>query len=325
MAAIRVAEAGGLSVENTVRLGRLLNATVTFLLLAAALRLMPGGRPVLLLVGLMPMTAACAGSLGQDGMIIGASALLVALALRGSSRGVSRARATATIALTLAVTLSKYVYLPLGALALFEKRRAGGLRLSWSSVVGICLAVVLTAVWLRTVAGLAAPMLPGYPLPAEQLRYILGDPIPFAVALAGAYEPRSLLGLWAMLFTFGWLNVGPVPVAALLAAIALGLVWWFGGEDPQPLPPYWRALWLLLCAAIAVGLALAVYLAGNPLGSRSLSGLQGRYYIPLMLPILLAVRRRNEARISQLPLIIAGLMIAANALCLGAIAHAYYS
>lgn len=325
MAAIRVAEAGELSVENTLRLGRLLNAAVTFLLLATALRLMPGGKPVLLLVGLMPMTAACAASFGQDGVIIGASALLVALALRARPYGIGRAAGLATIGLTLVVTLAKYVYVPLGALAFITRRPGGRLRPSWPSVAALGLAAVLTAFWLRAVADLSVPMLPGYPLPAKQLRYILGDPAPFAVALATAYEPRSLLRLWTMLFTFGWLNVGPVLVASLCTQIALAMVWWFGGEDPQPLPPYWRAWWLLLCAATAVGLALAVYLAANPLGSRSLSGLQGRYYIPLMLPILLAVRRRSDATIAQLPLIIAGLMVTANAFCLGAIAHAYYS
>ena len=63
-----------LPVEWIVRLGRVLNAGLAFVLLLCALRALPVGRLVLLVIALLPMTAACAGSFGQDGLVIGASA-----------------------------------------------------------------------------------------------------------------------------------------------------------------------------------------------------------------------------------------------------------
>lgn len=325
MVAVWAGDALQLSVENTIRLGRLLNALVTFAMLALALQLIPGGRVVVLLVGLLPMTAACAASFGQDGVIIGGSALLVALALRGAARGCSSASSLATVVLTALVTLAKYVYLPLGALGLLATARSGKLRIAWPSAIAVGLAALLTLAWLKTVSHLSVPMHPGYPVPAEQLQAILVEPANFAVALARSFAPDRLLVLFAMLFTFGWLNVGPVFLAALCAAIAVSLVWWFGGEDRQPLPRYWRVWWLLLCASVAVAMAMALYLGGNPLGARTIEGLQGRYYLPLALPLLLALRRQRGAAWPRLPLAIAALMVAANVLCLLAIARAFYA
>jgi uncharacterized membrane protein len=67
-------------------------ATIALGLLVLALNILPVGRLFLLLVALTPMTASVAGSFGQDGIVIGSCAMLIALAVRARSSSRSTAQ-----------------------------------------------------------------------------------------------------------------------------------------------------------------------------------------------------------------------------------------
>jgi hypothetical protein len=77
--------------------------------------------------------------------------------------------------------------------------------------------------------------------------------------------------------------------------------------------------------AITLLLALALYIAGTPLGAATISGLQGRYFIPLALPLLLISLRTRPDAGARAPLVVAALMTLANCAALLAIARAFYA
>jgi len=325
MVAVWIGRAGGLTVEGIVRLGRLLNALLTIALIAAALRTLPTGRSLLLAIGLLPMTAACAASFGQDGLIIGATACLVALGVRAAMAGFWSPRSgLSAVALTVVATLAKFVYLPLAGLALLTRSARGRPCLTWPPVVGGLVALLLVGLWFHLVGRLAVPMTPDKPEPGQQLAYIVAHPGTFLSASAHAFSPQSILTLVQQLFVFGWLNVGPVPGTMAPALIALTLAAWLGDEGREKLVRLQR-LWILCMIAVTcLGMAMALYLAATPLGADHVEGLQGRYFIPLLLPAGLAVMPRRAEAFAHLPAIVISGMVWANAAAVSGLLRAWY-
>lgn len=324
--AVRTGMLLGLSAENTVRLGRLLNAALTLGLFVLALTILPVGRRYLLLVALMPMTAAISASLGQDGLILGSSAMLIALALRARVEERWTRGSIALLAVFGAImAVSKIVYLPLVGLALFPVPR--GARpfpwLAWPILVGIGGAAI-AAWWLHSNAGAVVRSGPDIAEPAAQLAFILAHPLAF-IAVLGRTAILCAPYVFVTTFTFGWMNVGPVFSAAVLALSSFALASWDGEALPDALGRIWRRWAALVIMTACVGIVTALYLISSRLGGTIADGLQGRYFIPFV-PLLglLASRRRtanggDRTRLSIL------LMLGANAAALAAIGGAYYT
>ena len=139
-----------LSVEDIVRLGRLLNAALAIFLIHRALRVTPVGASVFLFVGLLPMTAAASAAFGQDGLVIGGACLITATGLRTAFRKAPRTGdLLVTTLVAMLLTLSKLFYLPL---ALIGGQPVVGKRIQLQRLapyLAICLAAAtLAAVWL---------------------------------------------------------------------------------------------------------------------------------------------------------------------------------
>jgi uncharacterized membrane protein len=126
------------------------------------------------------------------------------------------------------------------------------------------------------------------------------------------------------LFTFGWLNIGPIMPAQALCAPALLCLFLAGGSERAG-PSTVMRLWLIaLGGGIAVGICLALLLTFTPAGSVGVSGLQGRYFIPTMALLLLALLpRRSFLPLAERYLRI--LLVGANALVLLVIAKLFYT
>ncbi|MFM5929938.1 MAG: DUF2142 domain-containing protein [Novosphingobium sp.] len=328
--AVWTGKALGLSVETIVRLGRVLNAALALALIALAMRTLPMGRNVLLIVGLLPMTAACAGSFGQDGLVIGAAALLVATGLRAAFVRPWTVRDGVQAAVLAAVlTLAKFVYLPLAAVGLFAGKRYRQLRSpGWRPAPMPLLATLAAGLlfmgWFALVSHLTVSMMPGRPLPADQLRHMLANPLAFPTALAGTYDLPGLFQISMSLVKFGWLKVGPVATSWVFSMAAMLLVLLAGNGDGPRLGPVWRLWLLVVCLGVVILVSFALYLGATVLGGTFIEGLQGRYFIPIFLPLLLALGRQGNWARANVPLVAAALMAMANLFALSAVASAFY-
>jgi uncharacterized membrane protein len=126
------------------------------------------------------------------------------------------------------------------------------------------------------------------------------------------------------LFEFGWLNVPSGSMAAFLTAVGCGLVVIAG--DPAATMLKWptRAWLVVVAIASALLISIAAWIYGTPASMNSIFGLQGRYFIPLAAPLLIAILpgRRGPSNLGKF---MPPLMIAANMLVLAAIVRAFYS
>jgi hypothetical protein len=325
VAAIWIGRGLDFSVESILRLARLLNAALAILLLWAAIRLVPVGKRVLLIIGLSPPVAAFTASMGQDGLVIGLSALLVAASVRAVAAGRWDRRGAAILgAAATLVTLAKIVYLPLAAIALVPLRRGARGR-AWflPPLLSIAVALLFMAAWQAVTAGAVVKFGPQFAASSDQINLVLTGPIEHFLRVARTYWQASAPLLWST-FLFGWLTVGPAYAAGLLSLLALALVVLAGDERSCDLPLATRLWTMVLVSSSLFLLATVLFIYFNPPNTHYVSGMQGRYLLPLLMALAVPLLRMRPPGGNNLLLALL-LSLGANIAALWVIMEAFYS
>ena len=321
--AVWVGKSAGLSVENIVRLGRLFNAAFAIALIAAAIALTPWGASVFLFVGLFPMTVATASALGQDGLINGGACLLTALGLRAaaSRRWTLQSQAGAFLLLC-ALTLSKIVYLPLALVGGLPRREKP---LREVGLLFICCLVpaVLAVWWVSATNAVKVDHFAHVPHAGERVASWLADPSLLVAPLLSAFAGLPRL-MQQTLFTFGWLNIGPIMPAQALSAAALLCLFLGGGTEQGEPGAAMRLRLIVVSFGIAIAICLALLLTYTPVDMAGVNGLQGRYFIPSACLLLLALLPARSF-VASAGVHLKTLLIGANLVVLIVIAKAFYT
>ena len=292
-AGVAVAEAVGLPRIGGFYLGRLLNAATALLLLWLALAALPWGRAALLAVAALPTFAFQAGSLSADASINGAAFLGLALALRfGDS---AHRKGWMLLAASPFLGLAKGVYLPV----VVAGARFGGTlrdRHFWTLAAAAVAGAGAFVAWMlysggepalyTTVSRKTGEQATTAPM-ADQLAVLLGDPLRYARILVESFTERFPVYVLQIVGRPGW-NAFLLPLAAYaLAAVMLASAL-ASGKGPRAGVGL-RAWWLLLAAGGAVLVETALYLTGTPYAADYIQGTQGRYFLPLLPLVLLAL------------------------------------
>ena len=189
-------------------LGRLATGLVALIVLASAVRLIPIGRELTMLFGLLPMAIYEYASVSPDAAVITTAFLFTAVALRGQLRTRWTAGEVAVaMASGLVFCLQKPVYAPLLLIGLPAALMRGRVRHTLLVHTAI-IAVVLggTATWM----GFASRyyVLPPGSSVTGQAAFIAAHPLAYLEVLAGQFSDLHLRYLyWTGVGTLGWLKV----------------------------------------------------------------------------------------------------------------------
>lgn len=313
------------SVENILRLGRLLNAVLAITLIAVAISLAPYASYTFLFIGLLPPTIASSTSFGQDGLVIGSSCILVATGLRLALLPAARRERLLLVTSGIVVTLTKIVYFPLIFTAGLFRAAPGRDRRERLLLLGLAGAVAIgaTMAWMAVISPVAIRPQSDMPPPLERFLIWAADPASFLGPLWFTYVTRGdfLLG---SAFTFGWINVGPVLLAQWATLIALVMLILLGDRDGVAPSLRLRGWLLLLALGTTLLLSFVLYIYYSPPVINRVRGMQGRYLIPILalaLPAL--VPARTTWKTSREYMLV--LLVCANLICLFAIVVSYYS
>ena len=284
----------GLPALGSFYLGRLVNALAGLALLLAALRLLPFGRNALLATALLPTFAYQTGSLSPDAVINGLGFLGLALALRTAFMRPAPLSSAALLVTGPLLALCKGVYLPLMAAGL-RWRGPRDARL-WLILSAMAAGAVAFIGWMHYSGGSQAlyhiqsrktgETMMTAPL-RDQLAVILADPVSFIRILATSVIERAPVYALQVVGRFGWnaillpLLAYPLALLMLGAGIACGSDARFGMGQ--------RLWWLAVAAGVALLIETAMYLTGTPLGAEYIQGTQGRYFLPVLTLVLLAL------------------------------------
>lgn len=290
---------------------RLVNLACFVLLGALALNVTRHARGLLFATLLLPMTVNLAASANQDGLLIAAIALAMALMSAAIARAAENARVTATrqywfaAALMACVCTVKPPYLPLAGMLLLPLPRYGAWRgetreLGWRAL-GLLLVAIPTLAWMWLLMRHASVPrnLPPYeagPLwPGSRPAIFTGTDIGAQLQVLMADKLRLFTLEWndltggpdrwqEVIGVLGWLNF---KLPSWLYGIWLAGLAGSAASDMLDRPAagsrnLWDALFLLL-AAIATVLTIywSQYLTWIPVGM-PFSSAQGRYFLPLL-------------------------------------------
>ncbi|MEC3949236.1 DUF2142 domain-containing protein [Sphingobium sp. HWE2-09] len=302
--------------------GRIVNALTGLALLIAALRLLPFGRNALLATALLPTFAYQTGSLSPDAIINGLGFVGLALALRTGFMGAAPARSAALLITGPLLALCKGVYLPLMAAGLRWQQHRGDMRPGLILLAGALGAIAFIG-WMHVSGGSQAlyhiqsrrtgETMMTAPLQA-QLAIVLHDPLGYVRILFSSVIERAPVYALQIVGRFGWnaillpLIAYPLGAVMLGAGVANGMGARFGIAQ--------RLWWLAVAAGVALLIETAMYLTGTPLGADYIQGTQGRYFLPVLPLVLIALSPQGAIQGAQRLFAAAGialLLIAAAA------------
>jgi len=275
-------------------LGRLANLVAWIVLMAAAIRLMPIRKWVVVFIGLLPMALFQAASLSSDVVTFGLGCLFTGFVFYLLSLGtIFRYRHIAALVLlgTLLCLTKQPSFIFLGLVLLLPARNFFSGIKGWVIKLGvIVLPLLIMAVWISLTTGASAVANAGAngQDPGLQLSFILHNPHSYINTLWnttfftwGDEVTRSLIG------TFGWadtplsewiVTTGYITLAFLLLVTT--------GKPKQLLNKYQKIFVWLLVLAYIMAVTTALYMFYSPIGYKIVYGLQGRYFIPVLILLI---------------------------------------
>ena len=274
-------------VDATLRLMRMFNVVAAAALGAAALAAARRTRLAIAGTLLLPMSVALAASASQDSLMIPLAALAVALidlARAEPQRADPRLFLAAGLALML-VLLARPPYLPLSLLLLLLPGRHG---LKWCLMLGV---TVATLIWSAYVSARIAVPMNGAD-PARQLAFILHHPFGLANAFIESLRSYWYFYVASAIGVLGWLDTW-LPMQFISGtALILPLLLLSATTPDRIHEPGWRgrtALGMLAAIGAAMALFLSLYLVWSAPGAPRIEGIQGRYFLPLLPALALAL------------------------------------
>ncbi|MHC4290787.1 MAG: DUF2142 domain-containing protein [Planctomycetota bacterium] len=314
----------GLSALGMMYAGRVVNLLCWIVAIYTAIRIAPVFKWVFLLVALLPMNLFLAASLSADAPQDSISLLLFALVLRAlwQRQTLSWAHMLAIVLLCVLLAFVKQIYFPLtGLVLLIPADRFSGLRNKLLfCITAIGLSFLACLLWSIAIKGLYTP-LHGANAP-EQLSLLIADPWNFIGILIDSIEEHWGGYMASFIGILGFLDT-PLPkwiyysYPFVLIGIAL-----FDRGCGESLDGKQR-LWIIaICIGVFLLIQFSMYLTWTEPGKEIIEGVQGRYFLPIAMPMLLALfyNRKFESPAGSLgPLIVMAYsttVLIATCLCL---------
>jgi uncharacterized membrane protein len=294
----------GATIVQSLVLSRLLTGVATVAVAAVAITSSGAAAIWIFAIMTLPMSLALIASPAPDALILGFSALAVALMLRWQLQPAGPNPGTLawlTVSLCLvAMARPPYASLMLPLLAL--PRITWGRRILASAAVIVCVGLWVAITAATTMSNVGAVV---HADAARQLTLLVADPfriLPLAVSTLRHYWRGYVASFIGIL---GWLDTELSPgyriaamamLATAAVAAASGLRRGSGGASSR----------LLIAIAILIGVAsifVGQYLTWTAPGNDKIEGVQGRYFLPLALPVaalLPSLGGARSARIHQM-------------------------
>lgn len=306
----------GLGAYPLYYLGRLFNLIVFALCAFFAIKLTPCGKNIFRAVALLPMTLHLAASYSYDVAIIGMSFLLTALCLKAiyESGPIGKATLIGIGILVFLIAPCKVIYSLIALLVLFiPKERFSSRRICYLVKGGILLVALVGALVFRAsslfgLAGLSDAS-GGSSNGVTQLDTrgaetghfyslsdVISDPIGTFLMYVSTFGYR---GDWYVETTvggsLGWFQVELIASDLIVYAfVAILLLSSFNSKDNnREISPLFRTALILIFIIVGVLAGVSMLLGHTFIGEKYIEGVQGRYLLPV-LPLLLIALRNSK-------------------------------
>jgi uncharacterized membrane protein len=292
----RVADYFAFSMKNSYILMRLANLIFYCIMLSICIAIIPHGKVAAMVLALNPYSICVASSLSSDTYTITLVSLFLSLIFKFCLQQGQSVKRQEKVMLTIfgillftgkvpyATVLLLIFALPKEQFSMREKMAAFFL----SGLVGSALYIVWSHLFLHVT-------LPPWVDQAENVRLILDSPFKaLTLVLANTLYPKDTMG-WFMntiASTSGWMFL-PV-VAVFVAGMRFMVYAKFGAREKFNIPLLLGALVAAFAAIALIHVFLLLTWTDVRTGFTTLSGFQGRYYLPLIFLLLLPWELINQ-------------------------------
>jgi len=280
-------------------LARLANLVAWISIVFVAIKTIPMSKWLMLVVALMPISLFLATSTSADALTYALCFLFIAVVMNlafGASPLTGQSL-LALSALCVLVTVSKIIYIPLILLVLLLPRSKFRSKQRHLAYMALCFGLVFTVtlLWMVAIRDLHLPVNPGQTAdPSGQVSFIIADPFRFLSIVASTIVNHFFYLAWQLIGVLGWLDTHLPKWFYLVSYATIGLVS-LSDWTPNIKLSHWSKL--IILAVVAFGTLMVftgIYIRWTPVGGALVTGMQGRYFIPLSLLFWLLFYRLKE-------------------------------
>ena len=267
--------------------GRIINMVFSIILIYFAIKKIPFGKKILLLLSFIPIAIEGFSSLSPDAMTISMAffyiAYILSLAFSKENHIIDGKKIAILTVLSVIMAMCKIVYLPL-ILLLFiipKEKFKNEKKIKNIFIIG-AIAVVLNLIWLMVAGIYLSHFREGDS--SIQVISILTNPIKYlqnclyTVNLNGQEYIYSMFG-----GELGWGEL--VQLNSIVPYILCFILIWITITDQTIKDKFklYQKVWITIAAIAVVGLIFtSLYVQWTTIGSDSVLGIQGRYFIPIL-------------------------------------------
>ena len=271
---------------------RLANLLSYLILTLVAIRLMPFGKWILLVLAASPMALFQAATITPDAISNGIGFLFIAGCLqvaRVQEIGWREVRGLVFLVFLLflaklnltALILLLFLLIPPSQ---FIERRLYVFLL----IITLVLFLLEVAGWNLVASTNLNSLLLEEANPKGQLIYILGYPLTFLLTVVKDFAANGSLYLQGWINGYGYYYWTPPQIVSWIYLLSLATII-FADSTSEQVGKKYRVVFLLVFAAGYIATIVSLYLSFTPVGSDQIFGVQGRYLIPLSLPLILVL------------------------------------
>lgn len=281
--------------------GRCANWFCITLILFYAIKILPFGKEFLSLILLMPMNLHEAFSMAPDGMVVAVSTFLIAFVMH--LRYIQKKRMTflqivLIYVLAIVISLYKIVYIPFCLIfLLIPKERFGGIKpMLIHAMIVACSVILVSIVWLQICNKFLTHVGANSSL---QIVNILHHPIWYCTTIFRTYSILTLQLFHQMIgSTLGQLTIGTNTFMVIVYIYIMFDKLSFGYHSIMKKGNgYERWMFGIVIVTIIMLISTSIYVQWTGLGEKMISGLQGRYFIPLLLPLYFVMSNMDYGKI----------------------------
>lgn len=298
---ITVARLVGLNGYATYILGKIFALAYFVALVFFAIRITPVGKNVFMASSLLPMTLDLAASYSYDSGTIALCYLLFAFCLRAiyGKGPLTKQTWIGIMVLTFLIVPTKVVYAPIVLCALIipssrfaSKRQAVILKVAFVAV--LLGTFMLTE--LNTVSSMGGTAAPFEETTTMTMSYLLSNPVKTAMLFLRTIATYASTWLFCMVTgPLGSFQASIGVPAILSVAFIVMLVFSCLPTESDSIMPSWlhRIVFIGVFAIAILGSLLSMALGWTAIGSPIIDGVQGRYFLPVLPPLLYSLRVRS--------------------------------
>lgn len=278
-------------------MSRLFNLLFALLIIYLAIKIIPYGKNILLILSLLPISIEGFSSMSPDCMTISICFLFIAYILNlleNKDRKICTKDKIILLIMAIVISLCKIVYLPIVGLLLILQRDKYKTRKEQilTNIIIIGIPIILNLVWLY----ISSKYLATYRNGETSLQFlsILQNPIEYIKTLLytidfkGIDYINSMLGAeigWDELIKF--YSIVPIIFFLLLAFVSIT-----DKDIKNVFNKYQKVIIILVILAVIGLIFTSLYIQWTSVESNVIDGVQGRYFIPIM-PLILLILGGN--------------------------------